>query len=423
MRKVILSLLFILSFICYSKAQIVSPTSAGQITTQYQTSPQNDIYIFCSVKNSNIGLLSASMSSNEIASFNWYKLNETSLQYIFFSAEQSVSTSTISNLANGLYKVEIQNENNTEVYQAWVLNNWYEVTASIDSCNCNFVKLKGKFSESPSTYIDISNGNILNINKNLNVKWDVNGSTISSILNPTISNPPAVNTTYNLTVFDKFGCSSSAYAEYISVVPKADFSANPTSGEAPLSVTFTNQSINADKYEWSFYRSKEELEKEFNNSGSVYDSIKNNSFSSNPQYIYEESGSYMVKLEVSKTTDNLTCFDQMIKDDYIHIDTSYVEAPNFFTPNGDGNNDSFLIKYTSMKRITISIFNRWGKMIFQTNNSDVGSYEDYGTQFAWDGKIGGSLASPGVYYYVVEGLGRDGKKHNKQGFFHLFREK
>jgi gliding motility-associated-like protein len=68
--------------------------------------------------------------------------------------------------------------------------------------------------------------------------------------------------------------------------------------------------------------------------------------------------------------------------------------PNAFTPNGDGINDYFRIIGTPPENITkynFRIFNRWGQMVFETNN-----IED-----AWDGKSGGQYCPPGVYVWEI----------------------
>lgn len=423
MLKIFIITTYLVYFALAVNAQIIAPTASGQTTTNYQSAPQDNIYIFCSTKDASKGLLKAQLSTHETANFSWYKLDEFTLEYIPYLSENSVTESKINNLADGNYKVIISGTSFSEEYQSWVFNNWYEVHAAIDSCDCDFTKLKGSFTEAPPNYIDIHTGNELSFNKGIQVEWETNGNHISSILSPTVVNPPAENTIYTLTISDSYECSSSASIEYSSIIPSAKFTASPMSGDAPLMVTFTNESTNADHYEWLIYRSIEDMNSEYANFGEISDSIIDVFSSKDIQYTYEASGNYMVKLQASKTTDNITCFNEIQLDNYIVADTSYIEAPNFFTPNGDGDNDIFLIKYTSMKSINISIFNRWGKLVFKTKNSNVGAYDDYGTEFAWNGKIGGNLASPGVYYYVVEGYGRDGKKHAEQGFFHLFREK
>ncbi len=91
--------------------------------------------------------------------------------------------------------------------------------------------------------------------------------------------------------------------------------------------------------------------------------------------------------------------------------------------DGNGDNDKFIVKYASMKSLNLKIFNRWGKEIFAVSRNNLDSFDEDGEELAWDGKINGRLASPGVYYYVVEGRGRDDRQRKKQGFFHLFRKK
>ena len=69
----------------------------------------------------------------------------------------------------------------------------------------------------------------------------------------------------------------------------------------------------------------------------------------------------------------------------------YPEIPNTFTPNGDGVNDTWEIKYLgSYPNSTIMIFNRYGK--------DVYNSESY---TAWDGKLNGTNLPDGMYYYII----------------------
>lgn len=67
--------------------------------------------------------------------------------------------------------------------------------------------------------------------------------------------------------------------------------------------------------------------------------------------------------------------------------------PNVFTPNGDGRNDRFgPFPYRGVERIDLEIYNRWGKVVFTTNDPDIdwkGTYLD-----------SGSPLSDGVYYYL-----------------------
>ncbi len=71
-----------------------------------------------------------------------------------------------------------------------------------------------------------------------------------------------------------------------------------------------------------------------------------------------------------------------------------IEAPNTFTPNGDGINDNFSIKTTGYVSLTLlNIFNRYGQLVFTTK-----SINDY-----WTGNNGSSSLPDGTYYWIFEG--------------------
>ncbi|HTB32679.1 MAG TPA: gliding motility-associated C-terminal domain-containing protein [Bacteroidia bacterium] len=85
--------------------------------------------------------------------------------------------------------------------------------------------------------------------------------------------------------------------------------------------------------------------------------------------------------------------------------------PNVFTPNGDGVNNTFLIKVEFMSSYDITIYNRWGRMVFTSTNPDN----------PWDGNIGGSPASTGVYYYIIRATCFNGNSIKQDGFLQLIR--
>jgi len=75
------------------------------------------------------------------------------------------------------------------------------------------------------------------------------------------------------------------------------------------------------------------------------------------------------------------------------IECKDFSVPNVFTPNGDGQNDVFLIKAATETSYTIEIRDRWGVLVYKS--SDPTS--------AWNGKINntGAEAPDGVYYYII----------------------
>jgi gliding motility-associated-like protein len=81
--------------------------------------------------------------------------------------------------------------------------------------------------------------------------------------------------------------------------------------------------------------------------------------------------------------------------------------PNVFTPNDDGINDEFkAFPHDYSGAFTIKIFNRWGNLVFESNNPD----------FEWDGRHHNTKQAvpEGVYFYVVELGGLGGENLTQQ---------
>ncbi|MCK5838856.1 MAG: gliding motility-associated C-terminal domain-containing protein [Bacteroidales bacterium] len=102
----------------------------------------------------------------------------------------------------------------------------------------------------------------------------------------------------------------------------------------------------------------------------------------------------------------------------VSIDScSLYSLPNVFTPNGDGYNDYFVpFPYTSVDKIDLTIFNRWGSMVYETNDPEIN----------WDGENEQTNqdCTEGVYFYVCEvyEITLEGpKKRTIQGSIHLLR--
>ncbi len=95
------------------------------------------------------------------------------------------------------------------------------------------------------------------------------------------------------------------------------------------------------------------------------------------------------------------------------------ELPNVFTPNGDNINDMVtpLPGYRYVKDVDMKIYDRWGVLMFQTENKDI----------LWDGKNKDTkgICPDGVYYYIciVNEIRVDGiRPRILKGFIQLFKE-
>ena len=76
--------------------------------------------------------------------------------------------------------------------------------------------------------------------------------------------------------------------------------------------------------------------------------------------------------------------------------------PTAFTPDGDGLNDIFAPTGTYIRLFDMEIYNRWGELVFESNNSNKG----------WDGTTSGNDCPMGAYYYqiIARGTGSQSKK-------------
>lgn len=77
----------------------------------------------------------------------------------------------------------------------------------------------------------------------------------------------------------------------------------------------------------------------------------------------------------------------------VFINSAFPQAPhNFFTPNGDGLNDFFELGNLDKQGCAITIMNRWGTMVWESDNY----------QNDWGGKnLGGDDLPDGTYYYLL----------------------
>lgn len=77
------------------------------------------------------------------------------------------------------------------------------------------------------------------------------------------------------------------------------------------------------------------------------------------------------------------------------IPAAVIYVPNAFTPNGDGLNDSFGGVGEGITDYTMQIFDRWGNLLFESNNIDV----------QWDGNYKNEVVPTGVYVFKLSAKG------------------
>jgi len=111
--------------------------------------------------------------------------------------------------------------------------------------------------------------------------------------------------------------------------------------------------------------------------------------------------------------------DSIPVDTTIIIDTAIsvscetaIVMPNVFSPNGDGINDFFKpVAVKCVDDLELTIFNRWGQMIYLNNNSNL----------SWDGNNNSKLCSEDTYYWVLKYTDDKKEKIIKKGYLTLIR--
>ena len=93
---------------------------------------------------------------------------------------------------------------------------------------------------------------------------------------------------------------------------------------------------------------------------------------------------YVVTLTI---VDNIGCIDTVSKEISIAL---LPVLPSGFTPNGDGENDVFIIRGGPFRNVDFKVYNNWGLVIFESNDSEVG----------WDGTYKGEPVPMGVYTWT-----------------------
>jgi gliding motility-associated-like protein len=92
-------------------------------------------------------------------------------------------------------------------------------------------------------------------------------------------------------------------------------------------------------------------------------------------------------------------------------DSSTIYAPNAFTPDDDAHNNVWLPIGYNCKEIHYTIFNRWGEIIFESYNGNIG----------WDGKHNNNKCQDGIYIYKLEWIDSRNDKNIKYGHITLIR--
>ena len=203
----------------------------------------------------------------------------------------------------------------------------------------------------------------------------------------------------DITAISSGGCTlTTSFSDYIHAYP------NPIAGFTYLpnqvdmrntEVNFNNTSTGATNYTWNF------------GDGS-YSGLEN------PSHNFPEIGNVNYEI-VLIASNNYDCTDTTSQQFTVH-DILLYYVPNAFTPDGNAFNETFKPVFTSgfdPYDYHLSIFNRWGEIIFESYNATIG----------WDGSYAeGGLAPDGIYIWQIEfDLLSSDKQIIERGHFNLLK--
>jgi hypothetical protein len=128
-----------------------------------------------------------------------------------------------------------------------------------------------------------------------------------------------------------------------------------------------------------------------------------------PQHIYEQEGSYQVKLTIKNKSGSMT--SQSRECEVIIPGKMNIPQNIIITPNGDGLNDIFDVMTYSEGIVfqKIQIRNTAGSIIFESDGSEM-----------WSGlDMTGAQCPNGYYQYLVRGIDRNQEIREKRGMVYL----
>ncbi len=163
-------------------------------------------------------------------------------------------------------------------------------------------------------------------------------------------------------------------------------------GSAPADIIFSAVTTDAAEFtEWQMSRDMN------------FDIIDYRETNLDFEYTFRDAGMTYVRFMASNASGNCDYYSPTYE---VSIGESDIKCPNAFSPgSSEGVNDVWKVSYKSIVSFECYIFNRWGVKVASFNNPADG----------WDGKYNGKLVPAGVYYYVINAKGADGKNYKLKG--------
>jgi gliding motility-associated-like protein len=225
--------------------------------------------------------------------------------------------------------------------------------------------------------------------------WFFSDGTTSNAENATRFYPVPTVDTIRLVARDTGSCPSSDSTFIILRVyqrTEAQFTFSPNPSEENVITTFNNLSQQTTRYDWDF------------GDGSSLVTTRRDTVVRH-QYLF--SNTYNACLVA---TNEFGCQDTFCLPIPIIVDP-LVDVVSAFTPNNDGVNDRAIVFGYGVEKMTFRIYNRWGQMVFESNDVRIG----------WDGKFKGKPQPMDAYGYTLDADLYNGTRVRKSGSITLLR--
>lgn len=431
-----LAVSFLSGQVSSEKADFIKPVSYRSYTGS------DNVFVFYSSPGENAkGSLRVDYPESGTFNFSWSAYDTLVNNWgSVFKTENNVSFSTAADLEEGGYRIQVTNGIDVDTtFYGWVFINNLLVDVEenemgeikLGKYTCDFLILNGFVYPDSFFYYDPVSFEKIELSNGFSFRWTSDNPDLiipnsTRVLDPnTTYRPPVIDTWYILTATDSFRMEDVDSVFYETINVESDFSfeffdkeeseefeepPNPTEGDAPLEVRFTNESTNGYSFEWIF-------------SDTIESDLFANEFTEDvnyqPEFTYKIPDDYY---PILVATSEEGCIDTFKVEEPITVVPSELEAPNVFSPEGLEQNRYFKVRFKSIKEFHIRIYSRTGNLVYRADVTDMYSWE------GWDGNIMNSdrPAPPGAYYYVIEATGYDEVRYNKgpyKGVVYLFRGK
>ena len=229
----------------------------------------------------------------------------------------------------------------------------------------------------------------------LQFTWNFgDGSPTSSDPNPTHLYATPGTYTISLLEVDTTTCNqrdSTQFTITVSDKPKAAFSFAPSPPASNEPIIFTNESTGGVSYKWTFGDGDSTIK-------TTLDTVK---------HLFIQTDTWPVCLVA---TNQFGCTDTVCHQ-VASLINPLLDVPNAFTPGRFGQNSIIKVMGFGIIHMTFRIYNRWGKMVFQSDNPEVG----------WDGNYLGVPQPTDVYAYTLQAEFSNGVHVSRKGDITLIR--